>query len=73
MRFQQPGAPNSVTTNSVACSSSSANFLVAGMLPTTQYEMHWEEFATNYENSGPNRSFTTGHLPNNFPRTSTSR
>ena len=29
--------------------------------------MHWEEFATNYLNSGPDLSFTTGHLPNNFP------
>ncbi len=56
-----------MTTNAVPCSSSSANFLVAGMLPSTQYQMHWEEFATNYENSGPNLSFTTGHLPNNFP------
>jgi hypothetical protein len=67
VRFQQNGSPSSMTTNSVACSQSSANFLVAGMLPSTQYQMHWEEFAANYDNNGPNLAFTTGHLPNNFP------
>lgn len=65
--FQQNGSPNSMTTNSVACSSSSANFLVAGMLPVTEYEMHWEEYGPNYDNTGPNLPFTTGHLPNDFP------
>ncbi len=67
VRFNQHGATATMTTNSVACSSKSNNFLVAGMLPNTQYEMHWEEYGTNYLNSGPNLAFTSGHLPNNFP------
>ena len=67
IRFRQNGLQASSTTNAVPCSASSANFLVAGMLPSTQYEMHWEEFANNYLNSGPDLAFTTGHLPNNFP------
>ena len=67
VRFQQNGSQASMTTNAVPCSTSSANFLVAGMLASTEYQMHWEEFATNYENSGPSLSFTSGHLPNNFP------
>lgn len=67
VRFTKNGGQNSSTTNAVPCSSSSADFLVAGMLPSTQYNMHWEEFATNYLNSGPDLGFTTGHLPNNFP------
>ena len=33
--------------------------------------MHWEEFATNFLTSGPDLSFTTGHLPSNFPTTET--
>ena len=68
VRFRQNGSQNSSVTNAVPCSQKSANFLVAGMTPSTEYEMHWEEFATNYENSGPDLAFTTGHLPTNFPR-----
>lgn len=67
VRFTQHGAQVSSTTNAVPCSQSSANFLVAGMLPSTQYLMHWEEFATGYLNSGPDQPFTTGPLPTNFP------
>lgn len=67
VRFRQTTSSTSMTTNAVPCSTTSANFLVAGMLPNTQYDMHWEEFANNYLNSGPDLSFTTGHLPNNFP------
>jgi len=67
VRFHQSGQQASLTTNAVPCSSSSANFLVAGMLASTEYEMHWEEFASNFLNSGPDVAFTTGHLPNNFP------
>jgi hypothetical protein len=67
VRFQQNGAQTSMTTNAVPCSSNSSNFLVAGMLPSTLYQMHWEEFANNFENSGPNIPFTTGQLPANFP------
>jgi hypothetical protein len=37
------------------------------MLPSTQYFMHWEEFATGFLTSGPDQPFTTGPLPANFP------
>ena len=67
VRVRQTGSQTSFTTNSLPCSSSSNNFLVAGMLPSTSYQMQWEEYATNYLNDGPELSFTTGHLPNNFP------
>jgi hypothetical protein len=67
VRFQQNGAQTSMTTNAVPCSNNSSNFLVAGMLPSTLYQMHWEEFANNFENSGPDIPFTTGALPSNFP------
>jgi len=67
VRFQLNGSQASSTTNAVPCSTASANFLVAGMLPSSQYEMHWEEFASNYLNSGPNLPFNTGALPGNFP------
>ena len=67
VRFNQSGSQASHTTNSVACSSKSNNFLVAGMLPNTQYQMHWEEYATGFLQSGSTLNFTTGHLPNNFP------
>ncbi len=67
VRFRQSGAQASMTTNAVSCSQNSANFLVAGMLPSTGYLMHWEEFANNFQNSGPDLSFTTGPLPHGFP------
>ncbi len=67
VRFHQDGSQATSTTNSVPCSSSSANFLVAGMLPTTEYQMHWEEFGTNFLNSGSDLAFTTGHLSTRFP------
>ena len=67
VRFRQNGSQATSVTNAVPCSSKSANFLVAGMLPNTEYQMHWEEFATNFLNSGSDVAFTTGHLPNNFP------
>jgi arylsulfate sulfotransferase len=67
VRFHQDGSSTSSTTNAVPCSASSANFLVAGMLPSTEYQMHWEEFANGFQNSGPDQAFTTGHLPRTFP------
>lgn len=67
VRFKQTGSGSSMITNAVPCSSSSSNFLVAGMLPSTQYQMQWEEFGANYLNDGPEQTFTTGHLPSNFP------
>jgi len=68
VRFQQNGAQASSTTNAVPCSQYSANFLVAGMLASTEYLMHWEEFANNFQNSGPDLPFTTGPLPADFPQ-----
>ncbi len=67
VRFNQDGSQASSTTNPVPCSSSSANFLVAGMLPATDYQMHWEEYSNTYFNAGPTLNFTPGRLPNNFP------
>jgi arylsulfate sulfotransferase len=68
VRFSQAGSNVSSTTNSVACSPNSANFYVAGMLPTTQYLMHWEEYGPNLINQGPDLSFVTGPLPADFPK-----
>ena len=67
VRFRQAGTQTYAATNSVPCSSSSANFLVAGMQAVSQYQMHWEEFAPGFDNNGSDLTFTTGHLPNNFP------
>lgn len=67
VRFNQNGSQTTHTTNSLPCGSTSNNFLVAGMLPNTQYQMHWEEYAPGYLQSGSTLNFTTGHLPNNFP------
>jgi hypothetical protein len=67
VRFRQNGSQASSVTNAVPCSSTSANFLVAGMLANTEYQMHWEEFGTAFLNNGPDIAFTTGRLPSNFP------
>lgn len=70
VRFHNSAAIATSTTNSVACSSKSANFLVAGMLPSAHYLMHWEELSNNeVVNSGSDLSFVTGALPRNFPPT----
>ena len=68
VRFYNPSSVATATTNSVACSSSSANFLVAGMTPATRYLMRWEQVSNNQVvSSGTNQAFTTGPLPGNFP------
>jgi hypothetical protein len=68
VRFHSAASVASMTTNSVACSSSSANFLVAGMQPSSRYMMHWEQLANNQVvSSGTDQAFTTGPLPANFP------
>ena len=70
VRFHSAASLASMTTNSVACSSSSANFLVAGMPPSARYMMHWEQLANNQVvSSGTDQAFTTGPLPANFPPT----
>ncbi len=68
VRFHKASGVASMTTNSVACSNSSANFLVAGMQPSVRYLMHWEQLANNQVvSSGTDQPFTTGPLPANFP------
>jgi arylsulfate sulfotransferase len=68
VRFQKYGDTASSTTNAVPCSQFSANFYVAGMLPLTYYQMHWEEFGPNFAGSiGSDEVFLTGSLPTAFP------
>jgi hypothetical protein len=68
VRFHPATSSVSMTTNLVPCSTNSANFYVAGMHPSTQYLMHWEEYAgTTLLNTGNDLPFTTGPLPSNFP------
>ncbi len=58
---------NSMTTNRVACSANSTNFYIAGMYPSSQYLMHWEEYnGTTLVNTGNDLPFTTGPIPSNF-------
>lgn len=68
VRFHQVNSNVSSTTNSVPCSQSSANFYVAGMQPSTQYLMHWEEYGPNFFNTGTDLPFTTGPLPSGYPK-----
>ena len=69
VRFQQAGSNVSSTTNSVPCSQNSANFYVAGMLASTQYMMHWEEFGPNFFAKGTDLPFTTGPISPDYPPT----
>ena len=67
VRFHPVYSEVSMTTNLVPCSPQSANFLVAGMYPSTGYLMHWEEYnGTILVNTGADLPFTTGPLPSNF-------
>ncbi len=68
VRFHPVNSNVSSTTNAVPCSSSSANFYVAGMAASTQYLMHWEENGLNFFNSGPDVPFQTGPLSADYPR-----
>jgi arylsulfate sulfotransferase len=68
VRFHPANSQITMTTDQVACSQQSANFLVAGMYPSTQYLMHWEEYDGNaLVNTGADLPFTTGALPSDFP------
>ena len=68
VRFHPADSQVSMTTNLVPCSQQSANFYVAGMYPSTEYLMHWEEYAgTSLVNTGADLPFTTGALPSNPP------
>ncbi len=68
VRFHQMNSNVSSTTNLVPCSSSSANFYIAGMLPSTQYLMHWEEYGPDLLGSGADVPFLTGPLPAEYPK-----
>ncbi len=64
VRFHAASSQTSMTTNSIACSPQSANFLVAGMYPSTQYLMHWEEYdGAGLVSTGADLPFTTGAIP----------
>jgi hypothetical protein len=64
VRFRPANSQASMTTNFVPCSEESANFLVAGMYPSTEYLMHWEEYdGTSLVTIGAALSFTTGAIP----------
>ena len=69
VRFRQAGSNASSITNSVPCSQKSANFYIAGMLPSTQYLMHWEEVSSTISTHGDDLSFTTGPLQSDYPPT----
>ncbi len=70
VRFTQKGSNVSSITNNVPCSTTtSTNFYIAGMLPTTQYLMHWEIVSTGISTKGPDLSFTTGPISANYPAT----
>jgi len=69
VRFHQAGSDVSSTTNPIPCSQYTANFYIAGMLPSTQYLMHWEEVGPSFAAQGPDLSFTTGPIGADYPPT----
>jgi hypothetical protein len=69
VRFRQSGSNVSNITNSVPCSTKTANFYVAGMLPSTQYLMHWEEVGPTFTQHGQDLSFTTAAVQADYPPT----
>ena len=70
VRFTKSGSAVSQTTNAVSCSpTNSANFYVAGMLPSTTYNMHYETLTSTgvFLRAGTDYPFTTGPLPSSIP------
>jgi hypothetical protein len=66
VRFNQTGSSDSQTTNSIPCSpTNSANFYIAGMYPSTQYQMHHETLTSSgmIVQIGKTYTFTTGPIP----------
>ena len=66
VRFNQTGSSVSQTTNSIPCSpTNSANFYIAGMYPSTQYEMRHETLTSTgmIVQTGKTYTFTTGSIP----------
>ncbi len=71
------GNPNSMTTNLVPCrfnltsrigDNTSMNFYIAGMYPSTTYNMHWETVDPNGNilHVGTDIPFTTGMIPSSL-------
>jgi arylsulfate sulfotransferase len=69
VRFTQAGSNVSSITNSVPCAKTSANFYIAGMYPSTQYLMHWEENGPTSSTKGADLTFTTGPISADYPPT----
>jgi arylsulfate sulfotransferase len=66
VRFNQTGSSVSQTTNSIPCSpTNSANFYIAGMYPSTEYQMHHETLtsAGMIVQTGKTLTYTTGPIP----------
>jgi arylsulfate sulfotransferase len=66
VRFNQTGSSVSQTTNAIPCNATnSANFYIAGMYPSTQYQMHHETVnpSGGIVQTGATYTFTTGPLP----------
>ena len=66
VRFNQTGSSVSQTTNSIPCDpTNSANFYIAGMYPSTQYEMHHETVSPSgmIIQTGKTLTYTTGSIP----------
>jgi hypothetical protein len=66
VRFNQTRGSVQQTTNSIPCSpTNSANFYIAGMYPSTQYEMRHETLtsAGMIIHTGNTLTFTTGPIP----------
>ena len=66
VRFNQVGSSVSQTTNAIPCSpTNSANFYIAGMYPSTEYQMHHEKLSPSgmVIDTGKNLTFTTASIP----------
>jgi hypothetical protein len=66
VRFNQLGSSVSQVTNATPCSpTNSANFYIAGMYPSTQYQMHHETVSPSgmIVQTGATYTFTTGSIP----------
>jgi arylsulfate sulfotransferase len=66
VRFNQLGSSVSQVTNAIPCSATnSANFYIAGMYPSTEYQMHHETVSPSgmIVQTGATYTFTTGPIP----------
>ena len=66
VRFNQTGNSVSQTTNAIPCSpTNSANFYIAGMYASTEYQMHHETVSPSgtIVQTGRTITFTTGPIP----------